>query len=119
MSAPATNPVTRPQWVPERGVDGKSSRLGARIVRALTSGVLNVVFIIIAVFWLVPTIGLFFTSLRSVGDNAASGWWTVFTAPAQLTIENYTNLLSNSTITGSFWNTVMIAVPSTVLVVLR
>lgn len=118
MSGPATNAVTRPYWVQPKGIEGKSQTLGARIVRVLTSGVLNVIFILIAVFWLVPTVGLFFTSLRSVGDNASSGWWTVFTAPAQLTIENYANLLSNSTITGSFWNTVMIAVPSTALVVL-
>jgi alpha-glucoside transport system permease protein len=69
------------------------------------------------VFWLVPTVGLLLTSFRSAGDNAASGWWTVFTKPAELTIQNYANLLSNPTITGSFWNTIVIAVPTTLLVV--
>lgn len=89
-----------------------------RILAVLNSSIVNVMLLIVAVFWLVPTVGLFFTSLRTSGDIAASGWWTVFTAPAQLTIENYTNLLSNPTITGSFWNTIVIAVPTTVLVVL-
>ena len=89
-----------------------------RILGVLNSSVVNIVLIIVAVFWLVPTVGLFFTSLRSAGDIAASGWWTVFTAPAQLTIENYTALLSNSTITGSFMNTIVIAVPTTILVVM-
>ncbi|GAA4893549.1 carbohydrate ABC transporter permease [Tessaracoccus lubricantis] len=89
-----------------------------KVVRALNNSVVNVVLAIVAIFWLVPTVGLLLTSLRSSGDNAASGWWQVFTKPAQLTLDNYANLLSNPTITGSFWNTVVIAVPSTVLVVL-
>lgn len=89
-----------------------------KVMRALNSTIVNVVLVIVAVFWLVPTFGLLLTSLRSAGDNSAAGWWTVLTAPAQLTVDNYANLLSNPVITGSFWNTVVIAVPSTVLVVL-
>ena len=89
-----------------------------KVLRVLNNSVVNVVLAIVAVFWLVPTVGLLLTSLRSAGDNAASGWWTVFTKPTELTLQNYANLLSNPTITGSFWNTVVIAVPSTVLVVL-
>lgn len=88
-----------------------------RILGFFANGVVNIVLVIVAVFWLVPTLGLLLASLRTVGDNASSGWWTVFIAPAQLTIENYANLLSNPTITGSFWNTIMIAVPTTLLVV--
>ncbi|MPV48804.1 ABC transporter permease subunit [Pseudactinotalea sp. HY160] len=91
---------------------------GQRITRILSSSVVNVVLLLVALFWLIPSVGLFLTSLRSGADSASSGWWNVFTKPAQLTIENYSNLLSNSTITGSFLNTIMIAVPATVLVVL-
>ena len=89
-----------------------------RVVSALGSTLVNVVLIVVAIFWLVPSVGLFITSLRSAGDNAGSGWWTVFTKPAELTIENYADLLSNPTITGSFWNTIVIAVPTTILVVM-
>lgn len=92
--------------------------VGQRIVRFFSHGVVNFVLVVIALFWLVPTLGLLLLSLRSSGDNAASGWWTIFTEPAQLTIENYQGLLSNPTITGSLWNTIMIAVPTTLLVVL-
>ena len=88
-----------------------------KVLAFFSNGLINVVLLIVAIFWLVPSVGLFLTSLRSAGDNAASGWWTVFTKPAELTIENYANLLSNPTITGSFWNTIVIAVPSTLLVV--
>lgn len=97
-------------------VRGKQT-VAQRILGFFGKGFVNFFLVIIAVFWLVPSVGLFLSSLRTVGDSAASGWWTVFTTPAQLTIDNYANLLSNSTITGSFWNTIMIAVPTTVLVV--
>lgn len=100
------------------GIVTKKRTLGERIVSALGSTVVNIVLAIVAIFWLVPSVGLFITSLRTAGDNAASGWWTVFTKPAEITIENYANLLSNPAITGSLWNTIIIAVPTTALVVL-
>lgn len=89
-----------------------------RVLRVFNNSIVNVVLVIVAIFWLVPTFGLLLTSLRTSGANASSGWWTVFTAPAQLTLENYANLLNNDTITGSFWNTVVIAVPTTIAVVI-
>jgi alpha-glucoside transport system permease protein len=88
-----------------------------RVLGFFGRGLVNFLLIIVAIFWLVPSVGLFIASLRTVGDNASSGWWTVFTMPAQLTIENYANLLANPTITGSFWNTILIAVPTTIAVV--
>lgn len=94
--------------------DKRTLRLAASVGKAMV----NVILAIVAIFWMVPTLGLLLTSLRSAGDNAASGWWTVFTKPAQLTLDNYANLLQNPTITGSFWNTVIIAVPSTFFVVI-
>ncbi|WP_297742252.1 carbohydrate ABC transporter permease [uncultured Tessaracoccus sp.] len=95
----------------------KHDKRTRRFATSIGKGVVNVVLAVVAVFWMVPTLGLLLTSLRSSGDNAASGWWTVFTKPAQLTLDNYANLLHNPTITGSFWNTVVIAVPSTFFVV--
>lgn len=100
------------------GIVTRKKTLGQRIVSGLGGTVVNIVLAVVAIFWLVPSVGLFLTSLRSTGDNADSGWWTLFTAPAQITLENYANLLQNSEITGSIWNTVVIAVPTTVLVVL-
>jgi alpha-glucoside transport system permease protein len=96
---------------PKRGV-------GGRIVDFFGKGLVNIVLIIVAVFWLVPTIGLFLASLRSSTDNSESGWWTVFTRPAQLTIDNYANLLGNSQFMGSFVNTISITLPATLLVVI-
>jgi alpha-glucoside transport system permease protein len=92
--------------------------VGQKIVAFLGKTVVQVVLVIIALFWLVPSIGLFLSSLRSASDSGSSGWWTVFTAPAQLTLDNYANLLTNPTILGSIGNTILITVPTTLLVVI-
>ena len=97
-------------------VRGKRT-VAQRILGFFGNGIVNAVLIIVAVFWLVPTAGLFISSLRSSSDSASSGWWTVFTAPAQLTLDNYAGLLANERITGSFLNTIMISVPTTILVI--
>ncbi|MFJ5773677.1 carbohydrate ABC transporter permease [Streptomyces sp. NPDC093094] len=92
--------------------------LGARAVGWVNGGLVRVFLIVVGLFWLVPTIGLLLSSLRSPEDMNASGWWTVFTEPAQLTVDSYRKLLDNGDITQSILNTVLITVPATVLVVL-
>ena len=89
-----------------------------RVSRALTHAPVNVLLAAIGLLWLVPTFGLLVTSFRTVSDYSSTGWWTVFTRPAQLTVENYRNLLDNPNIIGAFQNTVLITVPSAVLLVL-
>ncbi|GGV13156.1 sugar ABC transporter permease [Streptomyces litmocidini] len=101
-----------------RSVPGSGARLAARIAGGAASGAVRVFLVLAGLFWLMPTVGLLLSSLRSPSDIAASGWWEVFTAPAQLTTENYTRLLSNDTITGSLFSTVLITVPATLLVLL-
>jgi alpha-glucoside transport system permease protein len=91
--------------------------LGARIVEKLGGGLVRVFLIVVGLFWLVPTIGLLISSLRSPEDMSASGWWKVFSQPSQLTVDSYEKLLENSDITNSVVNTVLITVPATVLVV--
>lgn len=99
------------------GIVKAQRSVARRILDFFGRGAVNVVLIVVAVFWLVPTIGLFLSSLRNSTDNSQTGWWTVFTRPAQLTIENYSNLLGNAQFMGSFVNTIAITVPATVLVV--
>ncbi|MDX3660715.1 carbohydrate ABC transporter permease [Streptomyces sp. ID05-26A] len=96
--------------VPKRGVL-------TRLVGRLGNGVVQVVLALVAVFWLVPVFGLLIASLRDESANTASGWWTIFTKPAELTLSNYADLVSNHTVWQSFLNTFYIAVPATVLVV--
>ncbi len=90
----------------------------ARAVTRIGGGVVQLFLVAIALFWLVPTFGLLIASLRPEADNSASGWWTVFTKPAQLTLDNYHGLLENNAITHSFLNTIYITVPATLLVII-
>ncbi|MFC8952025.1 carbohydrate ABC transporter permease [Streptomyces sp. NPDC057101] len=97
--------------------DVRSSRpLVARVAARAAGGAVRVFLVLAGLFWLLPTVGLLLSSLRSPSDIAASGWWQVFTAPARLTTENYAHLLANDTITGSLGSTVLITVPATLLV---
>ncbi|MEB8337016.1 carbohydrate ABC transporter permease [Streptomyces endophyticus] len=91
--------------------------LARRIGDRLSGGFVQFVLLLIGALWLVPTIGLLFSSLRSPEDMADSGWWTVFSKPAQLTFESYSSLLENSDITRSLVNTALITVPATLLVI--
>ncbi|OQD55596.1 sugar ABC transporter permease [Streptomyces phaeoluteigriseus] len=91
--------------------------LGGRLVEKVGGGAVRVFLILVGLFWLVPTIGLLISSLRSPEDMSASGWWKVFAEPSQLTVDSYQKLLENGDITSSLFNTVLITVPATVLVV--
>ena len=100
-------------------VTGKDNRsLAARLVSLLSSGILQIVLIVIAVLWLIPTVGLLVESLRNPADYANGGWWQVFSHPAQLTWSNYSALFKNHGLTTSLINSVKIAVPATIFVVL-
>ena len=91
--------------------------LGRRLAALTSSGLVQGVMLVIGLLWLIPTAGLFVSSFRKADDISASGWWTVFTHPAQLTVADYTAVLHDQSIIRSLWNTVLITVPATVLVV--
>ena len=83
--------------------------------------VLNIILAIVALFWLVPTIGLTIISLRPESLFQQSGWWSVFGAPAQLTLQNYSAILSQGFAAGGVLDSAItaleITVPTTILVV--
>ena len=85
--------------------------------KTLDSVPLHVFFIVAGVLWALPAIGLLLTSLRPVDLFTVSGWWTAFSHP-QLSIDNYRHLFDSSLIASSFLNSVLIAVPATVIPVI-
>jgi alpha-glucoside transport system permease protein len=91
--------------------------LASRIAARLGGGVAQTFVVLVALVWLFPTVGLAVASFRSSSANQATGWWHVLAKPSELTLANYTKLLHNADIVGSLWNSVLITVPSTVLVV--
>lgn len=92
-------------------------RLAAVISQRLSSGALQIVALLVGVFWLVPALGLFVSSFRSADNISSSGWWTVFTKPAQLTLSDYSSLFHDQGMVQALINSVLITVPATVLVV--
>lgn len=94
---------------------GPKSRSGP--TRWLGSTVVQAFLVLVALVWITPLAGLFLSSLRSEQDNASNGWWTSLIDPAQLSVDNYRALFEDSGLVSAFWNTVLISVPTTVLVV--
>jgi alpha-glucoside transport system permease protein len=93
---------------------GVAARLSARV----GGGALQIILIVIALIWLVPSFGLLIESLRDPAQYTQGGWWNAIIHPQQLTFNNYSDVLKNHAITSSFWNTVKITVPATFFVVL-
>lgn len=121
--------------VPGGAVDGtgagagagarKAARPGARGARSWPArlaartggGAVRVFLVLVALFWLMPSVGLLLSSLRDPERIATSGWWRVLTAPAELTWDNYAQLVANEKVMGSLLTTAAITVPATLLVI--
>ncbi|GGN46939.1 carbohydrate ABC transporter permease [Streptomyces kronopolitis] len=100
-----------------QGTAAPRKRVAARPAKWLSRGVIQLFLLVIGLIWLTPAAGLFLSSLRTEEANAGSGWWTAFTSPGQLSLDNYAALLKDSGIVQAFWNTVLISVPTTLAVV--
>ncbi|TMD60499.1 MAG: carbohydrate ABC transporter permease [Chloroflexi bacterium] len=84
-----------------------------RIVSVIDRSAIHFVLALVALIWLVPTVGLLITSFRPRSDIQATGWWDI--AQLHLTSENYQQVLQAQGMFEAFLNTVFIAVPSTLL----
>ena len=75
------------------------------------------ILIVLCVLWLIPLIGTFITSFRTVDAAANSGWWSVIVHPStlsSLTLQNYKTALGGSTDMGAaFINSLAITLPAT------
>lgn len=69
---------------------------------------------LLALLWTIPTIGLLVTSFRDREAAASTGWWTALWEGGW-TWDNYAQVLTDSSVTGSLINSVVVAVPATVL----
>ena len=95
--------------------NGADDSVAARIVRVLGKAPVHLLLIFVGIVWLVPTLGLLFTSLLAPSDLAEMGWWQVFTEPGKMTWANYDAVLTNETLRSALWTTVLIAVGGTLL----
>ncbi|MFI6149607.1 carbohydrate ABC transporter permease [Streptomyces sp. NPDC051109] len=88
-----------------------------RLSRLLSRSAVQALLLFVALVWITPLAGLFLSSMRSERDNASDGWWNALTDPSQLSLDNYSALLKDSGIATAFGNTVLISLPTTLLVV--
>jgi alpha-glucoside transport system permease protein len=99
----------------ERRAAEASEPLSARIVRFLGRTPVYLLLALIGILWLVPTFGLFFTSLLEPAAIGTSGWWEIFSTPSLATIENYQDIFDNEAITSAIWTTLWISLGATIL----
>jgi alpha-glucoside transport system permease protein len=83
--------------------------MAATASRALSKAPLNLLILFIGLLWLVPTLGLFLTSLLAPDQIGSTGWWKVFTEPSITTFQNYKDIFEDDTITSSLGTTLVVA----------
>lgn len=83
-------------------------------VRPSARWLIHILLFVLALIWLIPSVGLLVTSFRSRENISSSGWWTSF-GTLQYTTENYAQVLSAQGMGDSFLNSFKITIPSTIL----
>jgi alpha-glucoside transport system permease protein len=100
-------------------VAARDARVRARpVARLWTRLPLHAVVILIALLWMVPTLGLLVSSFRPPELVSRSGWWTALRPPFAFTLENYRNVLTTYNMWGSFLNSLLVTIPATVMPIL-
>ena len=86
-----------------------------KLTRLLAKAPINFLLALIAIFWLIPTAGLFVTSILTPSDQAEGGWWNFVTKPSAWTFENYANMFDNEGIMHALWVTAVVTLGATIL----
>jgi alpha-glucoside transport system permease protein len=89
-----------------------------RILRFVGKTPVHLLLIFVALLWLVPTLGLFLTSIIVPEAYLEGGWWQIFSEPSIGTFQNYRDIFDNESITSALVTTMFIAVGGTVLPIL-
>jgi alpha-glucoside transport system permease protein len=92
--------------------------VAARIGRLAAKAPVQILVAFVGLLWLVPTIGLFLTSILPAADFTTKGWWQIFSKPSEATFHNYRMVFHNHAIMHSLVTTIEIAVGNTLLVVI-
>ena len=76
---------------------------------------LHIVILIICGLWVLPTLGLFINSFRSLSDMLNEGWWTALFPPHGFSFDSYQQVLAIPDVWPSIVNSVLITIPATVI----
>ena len=77
----------------------------------------RITLLVLCILWTIPTIGLLVTSVRPQIDTEQSGWWKALFNPfsSEWTIQNYRQVLDANGMFESFVNSIVVAVPATII----
>jgi alpha-glucoside transport system permease protein len=89
--------------------------VATKIVRFLGRTPVYLLLAFLGLLWLVPTLGLFFTSVLDPSVIGRTGWWEVLSKPSEATFDNYREIFDNEQITSSLVTTLWIALGGTIL----
>ena len=89
--------------------------VASKVLRGVARAPLQIFLVVLGLLWLVPTVGLFLTSILPVSALASKGWWQIFSQPSLATFSNYHALFQNSGLTSALKTTAYISVTNTVL----
>jgi alpha-glucoside transport system permease protein len=110
-----------PVQVPKQSTTGLTRRRKAPEQVHRSPIWVRIVLAIVVLMWFIPTFGLAITSFRNQDDATTSGWWTIFTSPAnftRLTVENYSAVFQQSDMGTAFVNSLAITLPATIIPIL-
>ncbi len=76
-----------------------------------------IVLTVLAFIWLLPTIGLFITSMREKTEAQRTGWWDVILNPLSQNwdVSSYATVLTEKNLGTSFISSMAVTVPATIL----
>jgi alpha-glucoside transport system permease protein len=110
MSVAAQPIPAAPQPLATDEAEGLGIRKGGWFVR--------ITVLVVAVLWLIPTVGVLISSFRNADLINTTGWWTAFAHPfraAQWTFSNYRGALNQGGFANAFLNSLAVALPATVI----
>lgn len=72
---------------------------------------------LLALLWCIPTVGVLVTSFRTRDEALSSGWWTALFHPftSDWTTANYSGAWTGAEMGPAFLNTLVVAVPATII----
>lgn len=106
----AAIPVPHPRF-------SERDTVAAKVIRFTLHAPVHVVLVVLGLLWLVPTAGLFLTSILPAQAFTIKGWWQIFSKPSLATWSNYSHVIHNHSITHSLVTTAEIAVGNTLIVI--
>ena len=118
IALPDRGAAIPPELVVPKPKLSERDTVAGKLIRFTLKAPVNLFLILLGLLWLIPTLGLFITSILPAQAFTVKGWWQIFSKPSLATWSNYSNVLHNHSITHSLWVTLQIAVGNTLIVVI-